>query len=371
MVKIAVSEEFFTKIPTWLSSLEGTSKGNLIEDILNQEFAREAFKFFRLYAASIEKGETPELPEDKKEFTLRAIEQISPRAAYLKKQELDALITIYEQNSAEAATKRLAEKAVEEKIKATKEKTFFARQAPDYKHWAMQPMWSISQAIALLLDIEPRAQLSSAGSFSAVNVEKYMRSNKELITAKQYFDYYDTLYNIVLNSNNRDASRKPFFFIEWAKSNDIEVPEKLADALKQYGHNDTDWHAKSIEQTAQIERLEKEIAELKKAPASPNLDSSNATAADTDLITDKNKSTLLWLLGVALHKAWPRGFANDDKGNTLATNILAHVSTNNLFPKVQQAAVAKAVVESREAVVLAISEIADNAIVSAKAKTKV
>lgn len=263
---MAVIEGFSKgQVPSWLENLIGTPKGNLIEEILNQEFTSEAFRFFRLYAVSIKNGQPTELPEDKKELAFLAIEQINPRATYLKKQELDALIAIYEKNDAEAAAKQLAEKSASEKIKATKEKSYFARYAPDYKHWAMQPVWSISQAVALLLDIEPNTELSCAGSFSNVSVEKYMNSNKELITAKRYFNYYNTLYNIVLNSINRGDSRKPSFFIEWAKSKDIEVPKKLTEALKKFGHNATDSHGKSIEQAATIKTLEKELSEVKLA----------------------------------------------------------------------------------------------------------
>ena len=43
---------------------------------------------------------------------------------YLKKQEIDALIAIYEQNDSEAAAKHLEEKTASEKIKATKEKSY-------------------------------------------------------------------------------------------------------------------------------------------------------------------------------------------------------------------------------------------------------
>ncbi len=45
------------KTSSWLDNLLGTPKGNLIEDILHQEFTFEALRFFKLYAVSIENGQ--------------------------------------------------------------------------------------------------------------------------------------------------------------------------------------------------------------------------------------------------------------------------------------------------------------------------
>lgn len=192
-------------------------------------------------------------------------EKIRARRETLRKIAFPKLLDIFNKNVAAAAENEALIANSRNAFKIAKEKADFSTRAPDYKHWAMQPMWSISQAVALLLDIEPSATFSRRGPYEQQNLDKYLRSNKELITAKRYFNYYDTLYNIVLNSNNRDAYRKPSFFIEWAKSSDIIVPEKLAEALRNFGHNDADWHAKFIEQATTVQRLEKELAEVKLA----------------------------------------------------------------------------------------------------------
>jgi len=61
------------------------------------------------------------------------------------------------------------------------------------------------------------------------------------------------------------------------------------------------------------------------------------------------RETLLWIVGVCLHKFKPSGFQASDKGNSLAQHLIDYATKEKITPKVK-GTLSKAILETREAV---------------------
>jgi len=112
--------------------------------------------------------------------------------------------------------------------------------------------------------------------------------------------------------------------------------------------------------------MERSIAEL--TAENTNLKAELAKQADTPSHSDimqpqlVERETLLWIVGVCLHKFRPSGFQADDKGNPLAQHLIDYANKKGIKPKVKNT-LSKAIQETRAAVEVLphVEEIVDEA----------
>jgi hypothetical protein len=167
---------------------------------------------------------------------------------------------------------RLAEAAQKQKEQAEISK---AINAPvDYEHWAKMPLWSLTEAMALSLNLSPHEWLNhKVGDYpDGIQLVREYRKLKELVTrAEEATHLADPVH--------------PSKFLAWVKRHDIPFPDKLEKEIHRIHGTPIDWKAK-------YKKLQKEYDELAITVAT--------TKKPKDLSTKERETLLKMIIGMAV-----------------------------------------------------------------------
>jgi hypothetical protein len=102
---------------------------------------------------------------------------------------------------------------------------------PDYKLWLDRPIWTLEEAVALLVNLDPKCIRKWLNSriFDDPKLEEYTDKLKTAELCRIY-DEKDDAPGMLLEK--RFAGVKPTVFVQWAKTKGYTIPDELEHLLK-------------------------------------------------------------------------------------------------------------------------------------------
>lgn len=355
------------KMPQYIIDMIKAPKDEIIEDLIRLKFPSE---MAQIHAKVPTEGMGLGYDYEKEEKKIlsqaaKAQKTVDDYKQQLQKKSMDELIRLYKKEKEKNDREKQIRKDEKEALERLRDDERFNDFKPDYKYWATLPKWSIREAVALLLNIEPRAKFYRSYSTSRDSLEDHLKHQHTYI-AKKYAEYSEALWRSAKNSYSTkiDTENKPHSYIEWADSKEHHVPSALREAVEKYNGKQVDWKSKYEEEKARADGLENQkavgVAEI--------LAPEKTSAVGAEIVNSKNKPTLLWLLAVALKKAYPTLFKSEDAGYSLAQKILTDSEESETRPKKE--AIKQAICNARAAVEIGVAQIVVEAQDTLKTKTK-
>lgn len=170
----------------------------------------------------------------------------------LSQKTLEEINLLYDQEQKqEVENRRLC---LQEQERLRQKKLFFnqSEAKADFDYWSKMPSWTTDEAVALLLDKDPRVVNWDNISPHATPMHKKPES-----FAKEYQDLRDLL--IRKYGTNQYIITVPSELIEWADGVGVKVPEELQKMVLERGDQSTDWKALHEEKCKEVEELKKNL----------------------------------------------------------------------------------------------------------------
>ena len=180
--------------------------------------------------------------------------------------------------------------------------------APNYVKWCQMALWTVEEAIALSLGLDP-ASLPSQDNLEKARYEE----RREIVNRANDAGL------LSIDGHMGMARIQPDRFLSWAKSRRIDVPRKLLETVKAYGGRISYW-------PAEIRRLNKELDALKvKNETSPDRKAKKVEAADDKPLNEAERRvvrTIIIAMAVSRYKFDPKAVRN-----STAREIVSDVAT--------------------------------------------
>jgi hypothetical protein len=178
---------------------------------------------------------------------------------------------------------------------------------PDYAHWSKMTVLMKSEAIALLLGIDP----------NSIDLEKPLP-----VTGDEAKKFQALLNRAFESGAFQNASRiSPEDLISWAISNQLQAPQGFIDAVKKQGRPVTNWQLL-------FERLEAENLRLHKELDATSSEAKQRESGGSISGQVKEIKTLQKiLLGIAIHKFH---FDPSQSKSSAVTNIVDAIEYSGL-----------------------------------------
>ena len=188
----------------------------------------------------------------KEEMWLEIDKNINTYIDELTQKALEEVIELSKTEEKKASEEH--EKQQQECERRRQKKLFFNQPntKADFDYWCKMSSWTTDEAVALLLDKDPRV-VSWKNIFSYANpVRDY---NKPEIFAKEYQNLRELL--IRQYGTNQDIKIVPSELIDWANGVGLEVPEELQKIVSKRKDASADWKVLHAEKCLEVEQLKK------------------------------------------------------------------------------------------------------------------
>jgi hypothetical protein len=176
---------------------------------------------------------------------------------------------------------------------------------PDFAHWARMARWSLAEAAALSLDIDP----------DAIDSDDLAEPTRTAFAKR-----------LALASNHAQTGRlahhaEPATFLSWAASNGIPCSQRLCESVEQHGGAIADWRHQAEALTARCDAYQHRVTALEeqlcaRADLPPSANEPSKKSAE--LGPNQARSVKKLILGMAMARYGYR----PDGGRTRATKLI-------------------------------------------------